>query len=114
MENKYAEKLIKEYSTKESTELDELKALDRKVKTPARVFAYTFGSIGALILGVGMCLAMKIIADSTLWMILGLIIGIVGIVMVSINYPIYKTILNNRKSNFSSEIIAKSNELLNK
>jgi len=38
--NFYAEKLINEYSTKETTKLDELKALDKKVKSPAKTFAY--------------------------------------------------------------------------
>jgi len=114
MENKYAEKLIREYSEKETTKLDELKALDKKVKTPARLFAYIFGTIGALILGVGMCLAMKIIGGTTALMVVGIVIGVIGIAMVSINYPIYLRLLNNRKSKYSSEILAKSNELLNK
>ena len=112
--NLYAEKLISEYSQKESSALDELKNLDKKVKKPALIFAYVFGSIGALVLGVGMCLAMKIIGGTTILMALGIIIGLVGICMVSINYPLFNTILRNRKSKYSAEIIKKSNELLNK
>lgn len=114
METKnYAEKLIEEYSEKETTKLDELKELDKKVKRPATIFAYVFGVIGALILGVGMCLAMNIIGGTVALMIVGIILGLVGIVMVSITYPLYKTMLTNRKSKYSSEIIQKSNELLN-
>ena len=113
MDQKYAQKLIKEYSEKEVTKLDELKALDKKVKTPARIFAYVFGIVGALILGVGMCLAMKIIGGTTALMVAGVVIGIIGIFMVSINFPLYQTILQNRKKKYSSEILAKSNELLN-
>ena len=114
MENKYAEKLIKEYSEKETTKLDELKALDRKVKKPAKIFAYIFGSIGALVLGVGMCLAMNIIGGTTVLMVVGIIVGILGIVMVSANYPLYLRLLSNRKKQYSNEILTKSNELLNK
>ena len=114
METKnYAEKLIEEYSEKETTKLDELKELDKKVKRPATIFAYVFGVIGALILGVGMCLAMNIIGGTVALMIVGIILGLVGIVMVSITYRLYKTMLTNRKSKYSSEIIQKSNELLN-
>ena len=112
--NFYAEKLINEYSTKETTKLDELKALDKKVKSPAKTFAYIFGSVGSLILGTGMCLAMQIIGGSTLLMILGIVIGIIGIAMVSATYPLFLRVLSSRKSKYAGEIIKKSNELLNK
>lgn len=45
-----------------------------------------------------MCLSMKIIGDqSTLIEILGIIIGLIEIVMVGVNYPIYKKMLENGK-----------------
>ena len=115
MDNKnYAEKLINEYSEKEVTKLDELKALDSKVKRPALIFAYIFGTMGSLVLGVGMCLAMKIIGGTTPLMIVGIIVGLIGIAMVSTTYPIYAKILKSRKAKYADEIISKSNELLNK
>lgn len=115
MDNKnYAEKLINEYSEKKVTKLDELKALDSKVKRPALIFAYIFGTIGSLVLGVGMCLAMKIIGGTTPLMIVGIIVGLIGIAMVSTTYPIYAKILKSRKAKYADEIISKSNELLNK
>ena len=113
MENKYAEKLVKEYSKKGESKLDQLKTLDRKVKTPARVFAYIFGTIAALILGTGMTLAMNIIGGTTVWMIIGIVVGVIGIVMASINYPIYKKMLGARKEKYAQEILTRSNELLN-
>ena len=115
MENKkFAEQLIKEYSTKENKKVDELKALDKKVKLPAQVFTYSFGIIGSLVLGVGMCLAMGIIGGTVPLTVLGIVVGLVGIAMVSVNYPLYSKILSTRKQNYASEIISKSNELLNK
>ena len=114
MDNKYANKLINEYSPKRSSKLDELKALDSKVKTPARVFAYVFGVIGTLMLGVGMCLAMKVIGGTTALMVVGIIVGLIGIIKVSGNYPLYHKMLEKRKNKYASEIISKSNELLNK
>lgn len=96
--------------TKEINKLEELKELDKRVKTPAIIFAYVFGIIGTLVLGLGMCLAMKVIGDI---MILGIIIGIVGILIVSVNYNLYMMILNKRKAKFADSIISKSNELLN-
>ena len=48
------QKIRTQYTQKQYTELDELKALDAKVKRPANVFGYTYGSIGAIIMGAGM------------------------------------------------------------
>ena len=96
--------------TKEQTKLDELKELDKKVKTPVRVFAYTYGTIGSLILGTGMCLAMKVIGNL---MAFGIVVGLLGIVMVSTTYEIYKRLLAKRKEKYANTILAKSDELLN-
>ncbi len=109
-ELKRVEKIRNQYTEREKTKLDELKSLDRKVKRPASIFAYVFGAIGALVLGTGMCLAMKIIGD---FMALGIVIGLVGIAMVSLTYPIYKGILQSRKKKYSSQILEISDELLN-
>lgn len=97
--------------SKEQPKLDELRNLDKKVKRPSTIFSYIYGVIGALVLGIGMCLAMEVIGNL---MPLGIVIGLLGIVMVSTTYPIYHKILNRRKTIYADEIIAKSNELLNK
>lgn len=112
-EKKYVENIKKEYSEKDNTKLDELKSLDKKVKTVPMVFAYVFGSVAALILGVGMCLAMKVIGGTTTWMVVGILIGIVGLALMTINAPIYFKLLNARKKKYSAEILKLSNEILN-
>lgn len=114
------QKIRTQYTEKENTQLDALKALDKKVKRPANVFAYTFGTIGALVLGSGMSLAMNVIEPGTYvgitigenMMLPGIIIGLVGIAMVSINYPIYKSILNSRRNKYADKIIALSDEIM--
>ena len=112
-----AEHFKSEYEIKEKTEIendiDMLKSLDKSVKNPARIFGYTFGSIGSLVLGTGMCLAMKVIGGTTPLMIAGILIGLLGIAMVSVTYPIYKTILNKRKKKYSKQIIDLSNKISN-
>ncbi len=111
MKNYDVEKLKEEYEIKIETGLDEAKRLDRKAKLPCYIFAYSFGIIGALVLGIGMCLAMKVIGDgSSLFIALGIIIGIIGIIMVSINYPIYQKILRNRKEKYASSILLALNK----
>ena len=61
-----------------------------------------------------MCLAMKVIGNgSALWMALGIVIGCIGILGVSINYPIYKNFLKARKSKYASDIISLAKEIRN-
>ena len=109
-EMKTIEKIRASYGEKQSTKFDELKALDRRVKRPAKIFAYTFGAVSSLVLGTGMCLAMKVIFDA---MFIGVGIGLVGIGMVSINYPIYRRILKRRKNKFGEEILKLCSEIEN-
>ena len=45
------EKIRSQYTEAEHTELDDLKALDARVKKPVRAFGYTYGSIGAIVMG---------------------------------------------------------------
>lgn len=102
----YAEKIASEYAPKETSKVKALKRLDNKAKVPANIFTYTFGIIAALIFGTGMCLALKVIGDgSTLWFALGIVVGVIGIALMSINYPIYKKMLDNGKKKYASDII---------
>lgn len=110
-ERQYAQAVRAEYAPKseETNRLEQLKALDGAVRRPAAIFAYTFGILGALVLGVGMCLAMEVIGSL---MPLGVVAGVVGIAMVSANYFLYRRILNARKRKYAGKIIALSDELL--
>lgn len=108
----YAEAIVNEYSVKKTSKVVALKKLDRKAKMPANIFAYTFGIVFTLVLGIGMCLSMKVIGNgSDLQMILGIIIGLFGILGVSINYFIYKKILENSKRKYASVIIQLAKEI---
>ena len=109
------EKIRSQYTEQEHTELDELKALDAKVKKPANVFAYTYGSISAIIMGAGMSLVMTDIGaiiglESA--MVPGIAIGVVGLGLALSTYPIYKNMLNARKKKFASRIMALSDKIM--
>lgn len=107
----YAEAIVNEYSKKETSKVMALKKLDNKVKLFPRIFTYTFGVISSLVLGVGMCLAMRVIGEGEIMFVLGIIIGLIGIVGVSINYPIYKRMLNTRKDKYAFDIIELAKEI---
>ena len=111
------QKIRTQYTEKQTTGLDELKALDLKVKKPANLFAYIFGSISAIIMGSGMSLVMTTIGqslglDNNSSMLYGIIIGVVGMIMAIINYPIYKGILTSRKKKYADKIIALSDKIM--
>ena len=109
------QKIRTQYTEKEHTQLDELKALDAKVKRPANVFAYVFGSISAIIMGGGMSLVMTDIGSSLGMkntMVPGIIIGIIGMIMAIINYPMYKGILSSRKKKYGEEVLKLSEKLM--
>ena len=103
-----------QYTEKQHTELDELRKLDRKVKAPANAFAYGFGALSALIMGCGMSLIMTDIGQTigvASPMTPGVVIGVVGMAMAIVNYPIYKGILTSRRKKYAQQIIALSDRL---
>ena len=110
-EKRYVEKVLNQYQEREVTKLDELKALDKKARKAPLVFANVFGSISCLVLGFGMCVAMKVIFAELF--LLGLIVGIVGLTLCVLNYFIYKAMLKKSKAKYASQITKLSEELLN-
>lgn len=112
-----AQRIRTQYTEKQATELDSLRALDAKVKRPANVFAYVFGSLSAIIMGSGMSLVMTDIGaviGITSTMVPGIAIGVAGLLMAAVNYPIYKGILNSRKKKYASKIIELSDKILSR
>jgi uncharacterized Tic20 family protein len=112
-----AQKIRTQYMEKESTELDALRELDAKVKRPANVFAYIFGSISAIVMGAGMSLVMTDIGAAigiASALVPGILVGVVGLGMALLTYPIYKGIMNSRKRKYGAEIIKLSDKIMNK
>ena len=108
----YAEKIASEYAPKETRKVVALKKLDNRAKLPANIFAYTFGTVMALLLGVGMCLSMKVIGNgSTIYMVLGVIVGLVGIAGVSVNYLIFKKIRDKSMNRYAADILALAGQI---
>ena len=111
-----AQKIRTQYMEKTPSELDELRELDAKVKRPANIFGYAFGSISAIVMGAGMSLVMTDIGAAigiTSALVPGIVIGVVGMAMALINYPIYKKILASRKNKYGAEILTLSDKIIN-
>ena len=109
------QKIRTQYTEKQHTELDELKALDSKVKRPANVFAYTYGSVSAVVMGAGMSLVMTdigAVVGIASTMVPGIAIGVVGMGMALSTYPIYKGMLNARRKKYAPQILALSEKIM--
>ena len=109
------QKIRTQYTEKQHTELDALKALDAKVKRPANLFAYVYGSISAVIMGAGMSLVMTDIGSAiglTDAMVPGIVIGVVGMCMAVTTFPLYKRLLSSRRSKYADEILKLSDRIM--
>lgn len=107
----------KKYAVQEQTEdkMAQLRRLDTAVTQKATSVSLVFGVIGALIMGIGMSLIMTDIGKmlgTTLALIVGVGIGIVGIVLVCMAYPIYNRTLKKERGKIAPEIIRLSDELM--
>ena len=110
------QKIRTQYTEKQHTELDELKALDAKVKRPANVFAYIYGSVSAIVMGAGMSLVMTDIGATiglASAMVPGIAIGVVGLGLALTTYPIYKGMLNARRKKYAPQILELSEKITN-
>lgn len=106
-----AEAIAKDYMPKADTKIAALRRLDAKVKQPATVFAYIFGTVFSLVAGTGMSLAMQVIGETKMHMWIGIAVGIVGFTACAVNYPIYKAILKRRKAKYAFEIVELAKEI---
>lgn len=104
------EDIRKDYIEKTDAEikLDKLKTLDKRVKVLPKVLAYIFGIAGILVFGLGLTLFLE--WGSPVW---GSIVGVIGCLLMSINYLVYKKIKSFMIKKYKSKIILLSDELLN-
>lgn len=108
----YAEHLANEYAPKDTSKVAALRRLDARAKLPATVFTYAFGIAAALLLGVGMCLTMGKIGGGTgTAFALGVAVGVVGLIAMGVNYPLYKKLLAKGRRKYASDIMELAREI---
>ena len=108
----YAEHLANEYAPKDTSKVAALRRLDARAKLPATVFTYAFGIAAALLLGVGMCLTMgKIGGGTDTAFALGVAVGVVGLIAMGVNYPLYKKLLAKGRRKYASDIMELAREI---
>lgn len=104
-------------STEAEDKMERLRRLDASVTSMAQAVALAFGIVGALILGFGMSLSMTGLGEilglnESAALVIGIIIGVVGAVLVSLAYPIYNAIVKARRKKLAPEILRLTDELM--
>lgn len=101
-ENQEVQEIRKKYLPQEESKLEELKRLDRCVQESGMMESLIVGITGALVFGLGMCLAMDVIGNS---IVLGVLLGLVGAVGMFAAYPVYRKIFDKTKAKFTPRIL---------
>ncbi len=104
----------KKYMPAEEDKMEQLRALDAGVTRKATAISIVVGVVGALVLGVGMSLAMsdfgKLIGE--LAVPVGSVVGFLGIGILACAYPLYNRILKKEREKIAPDIIRLTDELL--
>lgn len=108
------EKIRQKYTTPTESKVDQLRRLDRYASQKAQAQALTVGILGVLILGTGMILIMTPLGKSfgSLLLPVGIGVGLLGMLLVALAYPIYNRILQKERKKIAPEILRLSQELL--
>ena len=111
------EGIRKKYLPQEENKLERLRKLHNSATQKAQTWAIVLGVIGALILGTGMSLAMTELATilgilGSYAMLIGIVVGLVGLALVALAYPVYNRVLQKERRRIAPEILRLTEELL--
>jgi len=110
-------RIRQKYQVQEEDDISKLHKLDAKVTQKATMSSLAIGIVGALILGSGMSLVMTDLGtimgmQGLTTVILGSIVGILGIVFITMAYPVYKKVLKKERAMIAPEILRLTDELM--
>ena len=108
------ENIRKKYVRPQESKMDQLRKLDRSAEKKAQSLAITLGVIGTLIMGSGMSLVMSELSAlaGEFAMVTGIAVGIVGMILVALAYPVYNAILKRERQRIAPEILRLTDELM--
>lgn len=98
----------KKYLSPEEDKMEQLRRLDKSVTQKASVVSLVLGIVGTLLLGVGM--SCTLVWQE--WFILGIAVGVVGIAVLSLAYPVYNRIIKKERQKIAPEIMRLTDELM--
>lgn len=104
------EAIRKKYMPKEEDKMELLRKLDKSAEQKGTVAALILGVVGCLIMGLGMSCTMVF---QGVYFVPGIIIGILGMVLIAVAYPVYKKITEKEREKIAPQILALTEELSN-
>lgn len=109
----------KKYAAPEASEdkMERLRRLDKSVTDKATRKSLIVGMIGALIMGTGMSFVMTDLGEifgayQNGALYIGILVGIVGIALVSCAYPVYNRVIKKEREKIAPEILLLTEELM--
>ncbi|MBP3421117.1 MAG: hypothetical protein J6K37_02465 [Lachnospiraceae bacterium] len=105
---KEIETIRKKYLPKEEDKMELLRQLDKDVTKPGTICSLVIGILGCLLFGFGMCCSM--VWGRTLF-VLGIIVGLLGMGIMCLAYPIYEKITKKQREMLAPQILALIEEL---
>lgn len=116
-EQEELEKIREKYQPREEDKMTKLRKLDASVTKKASAVSVAVGSLGALIMGMGMSLFMtdlgeKLGAQGMTGMIIGIGIGIVGMILIGLACPLYYSMVKRERKKIAPEILRITEELM--
>ena len=108
-EQEELKRIRSKYLPREENKMELLRRLDAQVSRKATMYSIITGVIGALILGIGMSCCM-VWADSVF--VLGIIVGLAGMVVLALAYPLYSRTLKKERERIAPEILRLTEELM--
>ena len=113
-QRKEVEAIRDNYLPKEADPMEQLQKLHHSATQKAQAASIAIGVIGALLLGTGMSLCMTELgaALGQFAMVLGILVGLIGLVLVALAYPLYHRTLRKERARIAPEILRLTDELL--
>lgn len=105
------EAIRRKYLPKEEDKMEQLRQMDKRVSHKGTIISIIIGVIGCLLLGIGMCCTMEWAGR---WFVPGIIIGVIGIVMIALAYPLYDRITKKERKKIAPLILKLADELKSK
>ncbi|MBQ2798222.1 MAG: hypothetical protein IJF09_02415 [Ruminiclostridium sp.] len=101
-------RIREKYQPREADKMEQLRRLDESATHKGTAISVWVGIIGTLLMGFGMSCCMVL----TDLFILGIVVGVIGIITLSLAYPLYNYITKKERERIAPAIIRLTDELL--
>ncbi len=108
-EQEELKKIRSKYLPREESKMDTLRRLDGQAARKATRVSLVLGVIGALIMGLGMSCCME---WGQRWFVPGIVIGLLGMALCALAYPVYSRTLKKERDRIAPEILRLTDELM--